>query len=265
MIELHVLPDAEAVGVAAADAIDAVVRRGSCVLGLATGSSPDRVYDELARRHADEPRPWASSRVFILDEYVGLPTDHPERYAAVIRRAITDRVGIPSGRVHAPDVDAEDLSAAAGQYDAAIADAGGIDLQLLGVGVNGHIAFNEPGAPLDGGTHVAQLTAQTRRDNARFFHGDLAAVPRTAMTQGIGTILRSRRALLVATGAAKAEAVAALATREPTSAVPVTALHRHPSVLALVDAAAASELDERSVRPDVRIVRQTRVPEAAGR
>jgi len=263
VIELHVLPDPESVGLAAADAIDEVVRGGPCVLGLATGSSPDRVYDELARRHLAQPRPWASSRVFILDEYVGLPAGHPERYATVIRRAITDRVGIPSERVHAPDVDADDLVVAGARYDADIAAAGGVDLQLLGVGANGHIAFNEPGAPLDGGTHLAQLTARTRQDNARFFDGDVQAVPRTAMTQGIGTILRSRRALLVATGEAKAEAVAALASRDATSAVPVTALHRHDSVLVLVDEAAASGLDASAVLPDVRLVRPTRVP--AGR
>lgn len=258
MIDVHVLADAEAVGVAAADLVDAVLRDGPHVLGLATGSSPERVYEELARRSARAPEAYGASEAFILDEYVGLPAGHPERYAAVIRRAVTDRIGIPTERVHAPDVDAPDLPAAAAGYDAAIAAAGGIDLQLLGVGANGHIAFNEPGAPLDGGTHVAELTQQTRRDNARFFGGEVDAVPRFAMTQGIGTILRARRVLLLANGAAKAEAIAGLVSREPTVSLPVTALHRHPAVTVLLDPAAAARIDERAIRPDVRLLRSVR-------
>lgn len=253
MIDVHVLADAEAVGIAAADRVDAVVRDGPCVLGFATGSSPDRVYDELARRSAGAPSRYRASEVFILDEYVGLPVGHPERYAAVIRRAVTDRIGIAPERVHAPDVDAADLTAAARGYDEAIAAAGGIDLQLLGVGANGHIAFNEPGAPFDGATHVAELTAQTRRDNARFFGGDLDAVSRMAMTQGIGTILRAGRVLLLATGEAKAEAIAGLVGRAPTVDLPVTALHLHSAVTVLLDPAAAARIDERSIRPTVRL------------
>jgi glucosamine-6-phosphate deaminase len=166
---------------------------------------------------------------------------------------VTDRIGIVPGRVHAPVVDAPDLAAAAAGYDAAITAAGGVDLQLLGVGANGHIAFNEPGAPLDGATHVAELTEQTRRDNARFFGGDPDAVPRRAMTQGIGTILRARRVLLLASGEAKAVAVAGLVGREPTVDLPVTALHLHPAVTVLLDPAAAARIDERAVLPTVRL------------
>lgn len=256
MIDIHVLPDAAAIGMAGADVLDAAVDDGARVLGFATGSSPDRVYDELVRRHSTSPGPYRDCEIFLLDEYIGLPADHPERYVTVIRRAITDRLGVPPERVHSPEVDDTDDPVAAGaRYDAAILAAGGVDIQLLGVGSNGHIAFNEPGAALDGGTHRAVLEERTRRDNARFFGDDIHAVPRAAMTQGIGTILRARRLLLIATGAAKASAIGGLATREPTTSLPVTALHLHADVTVLIDADAAREIDDTRLRSMVRVHR----------
>lgn len=253
MIDVHVMPGLRVIGAEAANRFDEVVRGGGRVLGLATGSSPDQVYAELVNRHAASPGSYRACRVFLLDEYVGLPQDHPERYAAVIRRTVTDPLGIPRDRVHAPDVDARDLAAAGERYDDAIAAAGGVDLQLLGVGTNGHIAFNEPGATLARGTHVARLTDRTRQDNARFFGGRVDAVPRAAMTQGIGTILRARRLLLIAAGAAKADAIAGLVSRPADPELPVTALHRHPAVTVLVDPAAASGISEADLLPDVRM------------
>lgn len=262
MIDVRVLPDADAVGVAAADLIDGVATRpGGSVLGLATGSSPDRVYGEIVRRHSGGPNPYRDARIFILDEYVGLADGHPERYAAVIRRAIADPLGIPADRVHAPDAEAHDLDEAGPRYDAAIEAAGGIDLQLLGVGSNGHIAFNEPGTPFDSLTHVTTLAEQTRRDNARFFGGNIDAVPRRAMTQGIGTILRARQLLLIAVGSAKTEAVAALLHREPTEEWPVTALHHHDSVTVLLDPAAAAGVDLDDVRPSIGLGRSSSLVE----
>ncbi len=259
MIDIHVLEDAEAIGRAGADILDREVRDGTRVLGLATGSSPDRLYDEIVRRHADDPGAYRDCEVFLLDEYIGLPLDHPQRYATVIRRAITDALGIPPERVHAPEASAHDTDEAGARYEAAIRAAGGVGVQVLGVGRNGHIAFNEPGAPLDGLTHRALLDEPTRRDNARFFDGDLDAVPRAAMSQGIGTILRARRLLLIANGTAKASAIGALVTKEPTSSVPVTALHAHRHVTVLIDHDAAQEVDDENVLPSIRVHRSLRV------
>jgi glucosamine-6-phosphate deaminase len=241
MIEVRIVPDAAAVGIAAADLLDAaVVDRGERVIGLATGSSPGTTYAELVRRHgADVTSPYRSTRAFLLDEYVGLPPDHPERYGRVIRREFSDAMGIPPDRVVAPDPDAPDLDAAGRAYDDAIAAAGGIGVQILGIGSDGHIAFNEPGTPTTRGTHVARLSARTRRDNARFFGGDPERVPAEALSQGIATILRARSLVIVAAGAGKAAIVARVLASPPTEDLPATALHRHSNATLILDEAAA--------------------------
>lgn len=252
MIHVRVLPDADAVGVAAADIIDAVASRpGGAVLGLATGSSPDRAYREIVRRNAGTANPYRRARVFILDEYVGLPPGHPERYAAVISRAITTPVGIPADRLNAPNPDLPDLEAACADYDRTVSEAG-VDLQLLGIGGNGHIAFNEPGTPFDARTHVTELTERTRRDNSRFFSGEIDRVPTRAITQGIGTVLGAGELLLIATGRAKADAVAEFLHTEPSLHLPVSALHAHEAVTVLLDEAAAGAIDPSRVQPSVR-------------
>lgn len=244
MIDVRVRPDAEAAGVEAADLLDAaVLGRGERVLGLATGSSPGPTYVELIRRHGGNPSsPYRSARAFLLDEYVGLAADHPERYARVIRREFTDAMGIDPGRVHSPDPDAADLEAACRDYDRAIAAAGGVGIQILGIGTDGHIAFNAPGTPFDEGTHLARLSGSTRRDNARFFGGDPDRVPESAVSQGIATILRARSIVVVATGEAKASIVARLLASEPTEDLPASVLHRHADVALVLDHAAAGEL-----------------------
>ncbi|RWZ68748.1 glucosamine-6-phosphate deaminase [Labedella populi] len=243
-MNIHRLPDPAAVGRAAADLVDAaVLDRGERVVGLATGSSPLETYAELVRRHGRDPHsPYRSVDAYLLDEYVGLPVGHPERYAAVIRREFTDAMGVAPHRVHGPDADAPDLDEASRAYDAAIERAGGVGMQLLGLGSDGHIAFNAPGTPFDAGTHVATLSESTRRDNARFFGGDVASVPRTALSQGIATILRARSIVVIATGARKADVVGRLLSSEPTEALPATALLRHPGTVLLIDDAAAAHL-----------------------
>lgn len=243
MIEVMVLPDADSVGAHAADILDAAARSGSRALGLATGSSTEPIYSELVRRHGGQDNPYRRMQFYLLDEYVGLPLGHPERYAEVIRRSFADPLGIAFSRVHAPDVDAADADRAAAAFEQEIADAGGIEVQLLGVGGNGHIAFNEPGTPFESRTRVVELAARTRQDNARFFGGDLGSVPRRAMSQGVATILGARRIVLVATGRAKAEAVTALMESRPTPLLPVSALHLHPAVTMLLDRDAASGID----------------------
>jgi glucosamine-6-phosphate deaminase len=227
----------------AADAVDALVRaRPDAVLGLATGSSPLKVYDELARRHEQEGLSFAQARAFMLDEYVGLPAEHPERYRNVIETEIASRVDLAPGAVQGPDGNAEDLPAACAAYEAAISDAGGVDLQILGIGTDGHIAFNEPGSSLASRTRIKTLTAQTREDNARFFGDDVDRVPRHCLTQGLATIMSARHLVLLATGKGKAEAVHQLVEGPISALWPATIMQMHPHATVLVDDAAASRL-----------------------
>jgi glucosamine-6-phosphate deaminase len=244
-MEVVVLPDAGAVARLAADAVERVLRTEPVpVLGLATGSTPLPLYAELVRRHREEGLSFAAARAFLLDEYVGLPPDHPQRYAAVIDRALTAHVDLAPGAVQGPDGGAADLTAECARYEAAIAAAGGVDVQIAGIGHDGHLAFNEPGSSLASRTRLKTLNRHTRAANARFFTA-AGEVPRHVLTQGLGTLLGSRHLLLLATGAGKAEAVA-LATEGPVSAAcpaSVLQLHLHASVL--VDEPAAAGLRHR--------------------
>jgi glucosamine-6-phosphate deaminase len=228
-------------GVTAADIIADAVRSGATTLGLATGSSPLSVYRELIRRHRKEGLSLAGVQAFLLDEYVGLPPSHPQSYAHVIRAEFTNHVDIDSARVHSPNGVAEDIFVAAQEYDALIADAGPVDVQLLGIGVNGHIGFNEPGSSLGSRTRVKTLTEQTRHDNARFFTG-IDEVPRHVITQGLGTICEARHLVLIATGGHKAEAIAAAVEGPLTASCPASVLQLHPHVTVVVDDAAAGQL-----------------------
>ncbi|MCL3860383.1 glucosamine-6-phosphate deaminase [Actinotalea sp. K2] len=227
----------------AADAVEALLRRRpDAVLGLATGSSPLAVYDELARRHAQGRISFARARAFLLDEYVGLPADHPERYRTVIERELVSRVDFATDAVHGPDGSADDLPAACARYEEAIAASGGVDLQILGIGTDGHVAFNEPGSSLASRTRVKTLTDQTRQDNARFFGGDVEAVPHHVLTQGLGTIREARHLVLLASGRAKAEAVHQLVEGPVSAMWPATVLQHHPHVSVLLDEGAAGRL-----------------------
>jgi len=242
-VEIVVLEDAAAIGRVAADAITALVtNRPDAVLGLATGSSPLSIYDELVERHERGEVSFASARAFTLDEYVGLPADHPERYRTVIDTAFASRVDFADGAVQGPDGLATDIPAACAAYEAAIEAASGVDLQILGIGTDGHIGFNEPGSSLASRTRIKTLTAQTRRDNARFFDGDIDAVPTHCLTQGLATIMSARHIVLVATGRGKAEAVHHLAEGSVSAMWPATILQHHPHVTVLLDDAAASRL-----------------------
>ena len=188
VVEVVPLASAAEVAALAADTIEALVRaRPSAVLGLATGSSPVATYAELVARHRAGTGPsYDEVRAFLLDEYVGLPPGHPQSYRATIARELTDDLGLPADRVHGPDP--TDVPTAGAAYEAQLAEAGGVDLQVLGIGSDGHLAFNEPGSSLSSTTRIKTLTEQTRRDNARFF-GSLDEVPHHVLTQGLGTIL----------------------------------------------------------------------------
>ena len=226
----------------AADASEQVVcERPAAVVGLATGSTPVPVYRELVRRHRAGIGPdYGSVRAVLLDEYVGLPPDHPQSYRATIARELTDDLGVTGDRVHGPDPTA--LDDAGERYEALLEELGGVDLQVLGIGADGHLAFNEPGSSLASRTRVKTLTEGTRRDNARFF-GALDDVPVHVLTQGLGTIMRSRHLLLLATGARKADAVAAAVEGPLTASCPASVMQLHPHATVLVTPEAAGGLE----------------------
>ena len=242
-MEVIIARDAAAIGSIAADAIGALLaRKPDAVLGLATGSSPMPIYDELATRQAADKISFAGVRGFTLDEYVGIAAEHPERYRNVIDAVFVSRVDFADGAVLGPDGLADDIPAACVAYEAAIRAAGGVDLQILGIGTDGHIGFNEPGSSLASRTRIKTLTTQTRTDNARFFDDNIDAVPTHCLTQGLGTILEARHVVLVATGAGKAEAVHHLVEGAVSAMWPATVLQHHPHVTVLLDDAAARRL-----------------------
>jgi glucosamine-6-phosphate deaminase len=242
-MEVVILADAKEIGRVAADAIGALLKRKpDAVLGLATGSSPLAIYDELAARYEAGEISFRQARAFTLDEYVGLPADHPQRYRTVIEDVFVSRVDFGPGAVEGPDGLATDIPAACAAYENAIRAAGGVDLQILGIGTDGHIAFNEPGSSLASRTRIKTLTRQTRIDNARFFDDDVDAVPTHCLTQGLATIMAARHVILVATGRGKAEAVHQLTEGAVSALWPATILQHHPHATVLLDDAAARRL-----------------------
>jgi glucosamine-6-phosphate deaminase len=242
-MEVVILADAKEIGVVAADAIGALLdRKPAAVIGLATGSSPIAIYEELATRCDAGLISFRQARGFTLDEYVGLPADHPQRYWNVIDSAFASLVDFAPGAVQGPDGLATDIPAACAAYENAIREAGGVDLQILGIGTDGHIAFNEPGSSLASRTRIKTLTRQTRVDNARFFGGDVESVPTHCLTQGLATIMEARHLILVATGRGKAEAVHHLVEGPVSAMWPASILQHHPHVTVLLDDAAARRL-----------------------
>lgn len=238
-----VIGDGSHLATVGADAVEqALAARPDAVIGLATGGSPVPVYDELDRRVRTGRLSLREARGFCLDEYVGLPAGHPQRYRAVVERDFVAKVDIDPGNVHAPDGLADDLPAACAAYEQQIRDAGGVDVQILGIGADGHIGFNEPGSSLGSRTRIKTLTRRTREDNARFFDGDVDQVPVHCLTQGIGTILDARHLVLLATGAEKAQAVQWMLEGPVTAMCPASALQLHPHVTVVIDEAAAAGL-----------------------
>lgn len=244
-MEVVIVPTPAAVGRVAAAKVAAVVTGDpEPVIGLATGSSPQGIYTELSRRVAAGTLSFATARGFALDEYVGIPLDHPESYARVIARDVVGPLGFDPARVRVPDGRAIDLERAAKEYEEAIVAAGGIDIQILGIGANGHIGFNEPTSSFASRTRIKTLAPRTREDNARFFTS-LEDVPTHCMTQGLGTILDARELVLVAQGETKAAAIAAAVEGPLSSFVPGSALQLHRHATVVVDEAAASQLQLR--------------------
>lgn len=237
-MRVEVFDDYAGLSQRAADLVADLVRsKPASVLGLPTGSTPEGFYAALCRSKVS----FREVQTFNLDEYVGLPREHAQSYYSFMKQHLYDHVDLPLTRAHIPNGMAPDLEAECRRYEETLRAAGGLDVVLLGIGLNGHIGFNEPGAAWDAPTHPVALAPATREANARFF-GSLEAVPTQALTMGIGTILRAKRILLLASGGSKAEILKRTVEGALSLAVPATALQSHPNVTVLVDRAAAGLL-----------------------
>jgi glucosamine-6-phosphate deaminase len=217
-----------------------------CTLGLATGGTPLGMYQQLAKLHRDEGLDFSRITTFNLDEYLGLPPDHPQSFHYFMQSNFFAHVNVPGAQVHIPDgTITGNYDAYCSDYEMSIAEAGGIDLQVLGIGRNGHIGFNEPTSSLASRTRLKALSMETMEDNRRFFEGH-SCMPQCAITMGIGTILEARRIVLLATGRSKAKAVARAIEGPVTSSVSASALQLHPDVTFILDEEAAAELTQRA-------------------
>ena len=242
-MELIIQPDGRAASEAAARVVGRLVReKPSAVLGLATGSTPLMLYRELIRIHREEGLDFSQVSTFNLDEYVGLEKDHPQSYHTFMWDNLFSQINIKPENVHIPDGMAADIPQFCAGYEKAIIDAGGIDLQVLGIGSDGHIGFNEPPSSFASRTRIKTLTQQTVQDNARFFNGDESQVPHHCITMGIGTIMDARRCIMLAFGEEKADAISATVEGPVASMVPASILQHHPSAKLFVDEPAATEL-----------------------
>lgn len=239
-MNIYVYPDKETLAKAAAALMAAtVLEKPDAILGLATGSTPVPTYREMARLNAAGVVSFARTRTFNLDEYAGMAPDHPQSYRRFMDEQLFDHIDIDKANTHVPSgfVDAT----LAADYDRQIADAGGVDLQLLGIGHDGHIGFNEPAEDFSRTTHIVDLTEVTRQANARFFDS-IDEVPTQAVTMGIGTIMQARRILMIATGADKADTVKAMLEGPVTPQMPASILAMHRDVIVMLDAAAAGRI-----------------------
>lgn len=226
----------------AADEIAAVMAsKPNCVLGLATGTTPIGLYADLVARHQRGELSFAEASSYNLDEYRGLPGTHEQSYRYFMQDNLFDHVDINAARTHVPDGSNPDAQAACAEYERAIEEAGGVDIQLLGLGHNGHIGFNEPCGEFPKETHVVELTESTIQANSRLFDS-IDEVPREAYTMGVGTIMRAKRILVVANGAGKAEIVRDAFTGPVTPQVPASVLQFHPDVTVIVDKEAGALL-----------------------
>ncbi len=239
-MQVHVFDNATQVMQAAATLIAAqVLRKPDSILGLATGGTPIPVYQEIIRLYKAGVVDFSRVTTFNLDEYCGIPDKHPCSYHSYMAEQLFNHINVPKEHIHLPDGNAQDMSGEGARYDAAISAAGGLDLQLLGIGHNGHIAFNEPSDQFVFGTHVVDLTPSTIEANRRFFESE-AEVPSQAITMGIGTIMSAGSVVLIATGADKAEAIRKTMDDEVNPQVPASILRAHPNVVFLLDRAAAA-------------------------
>ena len=240
-MKITVLDGSDEVAAALAERVASTLRANpDAVLGLASGRTPVDGYAELRRLHSAGSTDWSRASTFNLDEFAGIDSRHPGSFRTFMEHHLFEGVNLRAERIHFLNGVAKDLNAECDRYEAAIASAGGIDLQLLGIGTNGHIGFNEPGDDLPVRTHRVRLMESTRRDNAMLFDNDPSHVPAEALSMGIGTILRARRIILVATGDKKAECIQQATSGRLTTRVPASMLQVHSDVELLLDREAAS-------------------------
>ena len=241
-MEVIIQPTAKEASALASDIVARLIRsKPTAVLGLATGSTPVLLYKNLVARSRNGELDFSGITTFNLDEYVGLGADHPQSYHAFMRENLFQHINMDPKRIHIPNGMTKNIPAFCRDYEQAIEDAGGIDLQILGIGSEGHIGFNEATSSFASRTRIKTLTAQTIQDNARFF-SSAEEIPKHVITMGIGTILSCRTCLLMAYGEGKAEAIANTVEGPQTAMVPASALQLHPNVRIIVDEAAASKL-----------------------
>lgn len=221
---------------------DAIRNKPNLVLGLATGSTPIGCYRELVRMHKEEGLDFSRVVTFNLDEYIGLSPTHPQSYRYFMDQKLFNYVNIKRENTHVPNGLSDDFQKTCEEFEEAIKKSGGIDLQLLGIGTTGHIAFNEPGSPFDSRTRVVNVSEQTIKDNVRFFKS-IDEVPRQVISMGTGTIMEAREIILLASGAGKADAVAKSVNGPVTEEVPASILQTHPNCTFIIDEAAASKLE----------------------
>jgi glucosamine-6-phosphate deaminase len=239
---LIVKEDYESMSKEGARIVSELIRlKPNCVLGFATGGTPLGLYKELIRLHREEGLDFSKVTTFNLDEYVGLPPEHPQSYHYFMWENLFKHINVDPRFVHIPHGMADDIDAFCDWYEERIEAVGGIDLQILGIGANGHIAFNEPSSSLGSRTRIKTLTEKTRQDNARFF-SSMDEVPKYAITMGVGTIMEARKLLLLASGPGKAEAIAKTVEGPITAMVPASIVQLHPHATVLVDREAASKL-----------------------
>ena len=241
-MKIQIFPNENQIGEAAARLIaGTIIRKPDCVLGFATGSTPLPAYRSLVTLYEQGAIDFSDVSTFNLDEYVGISRAHEQSYYKFMFDNLFSKINIKKENVHLPNPVSEDLSKDCAAYDAAIDAAGGIDLQLLGIGHNGHIAFNEPCDSFPEGTHIVELTKSTIEANKRFFTSE-DEVPKKAITMGIGYIMKAKEILMIATGSGKAEAISAMINGEIDPLCPASILQSHPAVTVLLDEEAAALL-----------------------
>ena len=223
---------------------DALLKKPNLVLGLATGSTPIALYKALVRMHKEDGLDFSEVTTFNLDEYIGIPCDHPQSYHTFMANHFFDHVNILKKNQHIPQNTEENHEEFCEAYEEAIVRAGGIDIQVLGIGTDGHIGFNEASSSLASRTRIKTLSRSTLAANAIHFGDDVRAVPEMAITMGIGTIMEATQCLLLANGASKSEAIAHAIEGPITAMVPASILQTHPKTVVLIDEAAASDLKE---------------------
>ena len=239
---VDIVSDYESLSDRAAEKVATLVRKNpTAVIGFATGSTPLGLYSRLVQFHKNDGLDFSQITTFNLDEYIGLPADHVQSYTYFMNEHLFSHINVDPVRVHLPDGMSDDIEGHCAWYEEQINRAGGIDLQILGIGANGHLAFNEPGSSLGSRTRIKTLTSETVQSNARFFENP-DQVPRYAITMGVGTIMEARALLLLASGAGKADAIQATLEGPVTAMVPATIVQLHRDAHTIIDEEAASKL-----------------------